>query len=1113
VRLFLKQHLNIAKRYQPLSVKQSSKKEFNIESTEWTDIFAGPEPNFEDQTVIVKTFNKDKQKAIRDAKNNISQTSTSSQSSASKKNSSKSKSNIAFNSKSSAKKFDKSAKSKKKSSISNKKSTDSVNDKKSSQNITTPEEKQRQREEAKMQKLEQKRLEKEMKKQFDEDMKEWNAKRDDLACDDLLPLPKPIPIKCEIPTELFGETLVVMEFLHWFNQLFDLKSIFPFGITFELMEQILRDCDIHGPYAHLLKLMLTSILILQEDEDKINLNNDKEESSDDETLNEEEKTDRCVVIPGVKDNNYYFCWTQHHLGQQLSQLFIDPFTVSEVLRLYLRSSGAGPKPRSKYRGLYHSREDPGIRFVAENKEILSKLEFESIFDLNSEERVKVFQVMIHQVLSYITFRDHVDNAFDEIAKLKRKIRDIQTAFSKWNKEKRRNINKKDSNQDVNSDIVNNEVNSMSETTAEQLEEYKREKNNKEEEMLKNCCDVRIQIRKMQSCYNIKPLGFDRAYRRYWLFESIPGLFVEHLIPDTLYTDLPLGPCLEEPTPVKSCKPNSLDEIQLQKDMTNKNDSSVRTSLRDDSSTTSDKENEMTSHDNGDKTVSDVLKTSYLTNLSDFDRCTANRETCAIHGLVNSDQRVKWAFYYTNEHLDQLISSLNSRGYRESELLFNLKQDKNAIIDLLSKCQPNKLNKDIPMPEVRKSQRLQEQLYFRGDKTLYSQFKPEIALEMALKEYLNNTEERIFNGSLGLVGKVSREEWKEIVERKYGNKQEMINNFGYAILVLAQSVRPLCFGLPFSAENGVLDRWSDSLKQCSSLPQLFVHLSALDHSIKWSKSALKAYCKICRRKCDAELMLLCDKCNRGHHTYCLQPSLDSIPRGEWFCPNCIPKFKPQSPKKYKFESREPEESDSDINTSDSEDSEDIENESDFEISSTNTRKSNIASTSRDTTPCKEYDYICAHCNQMDPDLQLSCGECSDFYHLKCAKLSRITRSIWICPKCISKGSQLKRKQLNIDIDDESDDSMEGVIEPKRTKRSGRYSQDSDYVDSEPVYREEKEIQPIASSSRRRFDKSAAALRKSLPLDFSLCEEILKKLQKHEWGWLFRSKPNNKVVRIP
>lgn len=33
------------------------------------------------------------------------------------------------------------------------------------------------------------------------------------------------------------------------------------------------------------------------------------------------------------------------------------------------------------------------------------------------------------------------------------------------------------------------------------------------------------------------------------------------------------------------------------------------------------------------------------------------------------------------------------------------------------------------------------------------------------------------------------------------------------------------------------------------------------------------------------MLLCDFCNAGYHTHCLNPSLPAVPDGEWLCPRC------------------------------------------------------------------------------------------------------------------------------------------------------------------------------------------------------------------------------------
>ena len=60
----------------------------------------------------------------------------------------------------------------------------------------------------------------------------------------------------------------------------------------------------------------------------------------------------------------------------------------------------------------------------------------------------------------------------------------------------------------------------------------------------------------------------------------------------------------------------------------------------------------------------------------------------------------------------------------------------------------------------------------------------------------------------------------------------------------------------------------------------------DNSITWNRSALNARCRICRRKGDPEKMLLCDGCDDSYHTFCLNPPLNEIPRGDWRCPCCV-----------------------------------------------------------------------------------------------------------------------------------------------------------------------------------------------------------------------------------
>ncbi|WCJ26280.1 Lysine-specific demethylase 5D [Euphorbia peplus] len=46
------------------------------------------------------------------------------------------------------------------------------------------------------------------------------------------------------------------------------------------------------------------------------------------------------------------------------------------------------------------------------------------------------------------------------------------------------------------------------------------------------------------------------------------------------------------------------------------------------------------------------------------------------------------------------------------------------------------------------------------------------------------------------------------------------------------------------------------------------------------------CEQCKSGLHGELMLLCDRCNKGWHIYCLSPPLKQIPPGNWYCFECL-----------------------------------------------------------------------------------------------------------------------------------------------------------------------------------------------------------------------------------
>ncbi|KAK8584321.1 hypothetical protein V6N13_109707 [Hibiscus sabdariffa] len=56
--------------------------------------------------------------------------------------------------------------------------------------------------------------------------------------------------------------------------------------------------------------------------------------------------------------------------------------------------------------------------------------------------------------------------------------------------------------------------------------------------------------------------------------------------------------------------------------------------------------------------------------------------------------------------------------------------------------------------------------------------------------------------------------------------------------------------------------------------------------KAEEEDLDQICEQCRSGLHGEVMLLCDRCNKGWHIYCLSPPLKQVPPGNWYCFECL-----------------------------------------------------------------------------------------------------------------------------------------------------------------------------------------------------------------------------------
>lgn len=48
------------------------------------------------------------------------------------------------------------------------------------------------------------------------------------------------------------------------------------------------------------------------------------------------------------------------------------------------------------------------------------------------------------------------------------------------------------------------------------------------------------------------------------------------------------------------------------------------------------------------------------------------------------------------------------------------------------------------------------------------------------------------------------------------------------------------------------------------------------------------CELCKGGHHEEQIILCDRCDKGCHMFCLSPPLQTVPEGEWICPLCVAK---------------------------------------------------------------------------------------------------------------------------------------------------------------------------------------------------------------------------------
>jgi len=734
-------------------------------------------------------------------------------------------------------------------------------------------------EEMKKKRIEEKQKEKERKAEekrlVKEIMQEWNSRREDLDCEDHKDLPKPTPVRCRIPNHLLGDFLAILEFLHSFSTILELKDSYPgTGVTFLELESALVETEaMDGAFYDIVSFMLVTLFDLQlEEDEEAKAENDK--TAEDE-LHEGITGKHPEIANAIRSATETNLYTKKNFGMTLREVHLDQWSITEVLRLHLESSGAFrgnnlQNFRYQQRGGWKLQEDPGFQFCLENRQVIESMQVKSIFDMEVTDKLKLLTVMMNQMLSFAGVRDEIDNRFENLFETRQELKDATTEENRrirelkteeWNrmKEERQKLmeerlkeaeNKKNEKEnklkeDENKEPIEAKKDEKDDKTeppvvtkstrqqeaaaaltarqqeaalaAKEKEEQDKaqEEDNRKADWIAREASLNAAIAEYQRAISVQCLGRDRAYRRFWVFDSVAGVFVEH-------DDDLIGNCRENPTPwdpeavvlplneeqatrkAREMMQAKGDAVPVSPSSDKENKSSVllkmqgpNLALGDVGKTYSKKapvlKQKVLGANNGSLSVKkdeEIVENTELKPLENeggseetedpetkaspeqppWGRCLANDTDCPVHSSILP--RTHWAFYSTVEEIDSLVEGLNNRGIREGELRDRILAEKDRIEARLKKCKVEQLVVDEEEAERLEKDQLEQVQARREKASKWAQVEsipmgtslPEM-IELSLRDQILELEEKIWVGGLGTLKIKNRDKWVNAISSK------------------------------------------------------------------------------------------------------------------------------------------------------------------------------------------------------------------------------------------------------------------------------------------------------------------------------------------------------------
>uniref|UniRef100_A0A673GEY2 Bromodomain adjacent to zinc finger domain protein 2B-like n=1 Tax=Sinocyclocheilus rhinocerous TaxID=307959 RepID=A0A673GEY2_9TELE len=254
-----------------------------------------------------------------------------------------------------------------------------------------------------------------------------------------------------------------------------------------------------------------------------------------------------------------------------------------------------------------------------------------------------------------------------------------------------------------------------------------------------------------------------------------------------------------------------------------------------------------------------------------------------------------------EKLKALVNALHSRGIRERALQKQLQKSMDLIAQTCNK------NREVAVMEVSELEEGQVSV-----ETLQDWCVEEQAMEtdIALLQQVEELERKVTSASLQVKGWTYPEPQSERDDLVYyehkllpkprpgaesqeerSSEKGLIRRPGNPLDIAVSRLAELERHIERRGEEEIapgMKLWRKALSEVRSSSQLAMCLQQLQKSIAWERSIMKVYCQMCRKGDNEDLLLLCDGCDKGCHTYCHKPKITNIPEGDWYCPACISK---------------------------------------------------------------------------------------------------------------------------------------------------------------------------------------------------------------------------------